>query len=42
MSEPKSGFQFDFEWRIALFTALLVPFLAIASGRGKERNGGRF
>tara|TARA_R110002072_G_scaffold87977_6_gene198211 strand:- start:24184 stop:24954 length:771 start_codon:yes stop_codon:yes gene_type:complete len=27
MSEPKSGFQFDFEWRIALFTALLVPFM---------------
>ncbi|MCB1689408.1 MAG: SURF1 family protein [Halioglobus sp.] len=27
MVESKSGFQFDFEWRIALFTAILVPFM---------------
>lgn len=28
MFESKSGFHFDFEWRIALFTALMVPFMA--------------
>lgn len=27
MPESKSGLYFDFEWRIALFTALLVPFM---------------
>jgi cytochrome oxidase assembly protein ShyY1 len=27
MSESKSGFHFDFEWRIALFTAILVPLM---------------
>ena len=27
ISEPKPKFHFDFEWRIALFTALLVPFM---------------
>ena len=28
MFESKSGFHFDFEWRIALFTALMVPLMA--------------
>ncbi|CAA0114958.1 Uncharacterised protein [Halioglobus japonicus] len=27
MDEPKTGFHFDFEWRIALFTAILVPLM---------------
>ena len=27
MADSKPGLQFDFEWRIALFTALLVPFM---------------
>lgn len=27
MSGSQKGFQFDFEWRITLFTALMVPFL---------------
>lgn len=27
MLEPKTGFHFDFEWRLALFTALMVPLM---------------
>jgi surfeit locus 1 family protein len=42
MMEPKSGFHFDFEWRIALFVALMVPLMASLGfwqlQRGEEKS----